>query len=168
MEALAQRIEELVKAAHGHALVLFTSYRLMGEVHALLRGRLPFPLLEAWRNGQQIIRLFKNLSNAVLFAAGPCWEGTDFPGDMVSLLVIARLPFPVPDPLSEAEKCTIPAFMITSRQWCCRICSASCGRGLAGPSEQKQIPAWWRFWTSVPRKGNDTIRLCWKPCQSAG
>ena len=104
VEVLAQRIEELVKAVHGHALVLFTSYRLMSEVHALLRGRLPFPLLEAWRNGQQIIRLFKSLPNAVLFAAGPCWEGIDFPGDMVSLLVIARLPFPVPDPLSEAEK----------------------------------------------------------------
>ena len=70
---------------------------------------LPFPLLEAWRNGQQIIRLFKNLPNAVLFAAGPCWEGIDFPGDMVSLLVIARLPFPVPDPLSEAEKMYYPS-----------------------------------------------------------
>ena len=69
-----------------------------------LQNRLPFPLLEAWRNGHQAVRLFKNLSNAVLFAAGPCWEGMDFPGDMVSLLVIARLPFPVPDPVSEAER----------------------------------------------------------------
>lgn len=109
VEALAHRIEELTKAVHGHALVLFTSYRLMGEVHALLRNRLPFPLLEAWRNGQQIIRLFKSLPNAVLLAAGPCWEGIDFPGDMVSLLVIARLPFPVPDPVSESEKAQYPS-----------------------------------------------------------
>lgn len=75
----------------------------------MLQNRLPFPLLEAWRNGQQIIRLFKSLPNAVLFAAGPCWEGIDFPGDMVSLLVIARLPFPVPDPLSEAEQKQYPS-----------------------------------------------------------
>lgn len=108
-EALAQRIGKLVTAVHGHALVLFTSYRLMGAVYAQLRGRLAFPLLEAWRNGQQVVRQFKSLPNAVLFAAGPCWEGMDFPGDMVSLLVIARLPFPVPDPVSEAEKKQYPS-----------------------------------------------------------
>ena len=27
-----------------------------------------------------------------------------FPGDMVSSLIVVRLPFPVPDPLSEAER----------------------------------------------------------------
>lgn len=32
------------------------------------------------------------------------WEGVDFPGDMVSSLIIVRLPFPVPDPISEAER----------------------------------------------------------------
>lgn len=40
----------------------------------------------------------------MLFAAGSCWEGVDFPGDMVSSLIIVRLPFPVPDPISEAER----------------------------------------------------------------
>ena len=103
-EYLARRIEELIIATHGHALVLFTSYSLMGEVHTHLQNRLPFPLLEAWRNGHQAVRLFKNLSNAVLFAAGPCWEGMDFPGDMVSLLVIARPPGSRTDPVSEAER----------------------------------------------------------------
>ena len=40
----------------------------------------------------------------MLFAAGSCWEGIDFPGDVVSSLIIPRLPFPVPDSLSEAEQ----------------------------------------------------------------
>ncbi len=40
----------------------------------------------------------------MLFAAGSCWEGIDFPGDVVSSLIIPRLPFPVPDPLSDAEQ----------------------------------------------------------------
>ena len=44
------------------------------------------------------------MENAVLFAAGSCWEGVDFPGDMVSSLIIVKLPFSVPDPISEAEK----------------------------------------------------------------
>lgn len=42
--------------------------------------------------------------DAVLFAAGSCWEGVDFPGDIVSSLIIVKLPFAVPDPLREAEK----------------------------------------------------------------
>ena len=39
-----------------------------------------------------------------LHAAGSCWEGVDFPGDMVSSLIIVKLPFAVPDPISEAQK----------------------------------------------------------------
>lgn len=46
----------------------------------------------------------KREQNAVLFAAGSCWEGIDFPGDMVSSLIIPRLPFPVPDPIREAQR----------------------------------------------------------------
>ena len=63
---------------------------------------------EQWAHLVKSIALFKQLPNAVLFAAGPCWEGVDFPGDRVSLLIIARLPFPVPDPVSDAEKAKYP------------------------------------------------------------
>ena len=76
----------------------------MGSVCQLLRGSLPFPMVEVWRHAQEEIRHFKELENAVLFAAGSCWEGVDFPGDMVSSLIIVRLPFAVPDPVREAEK----------------------------------------------------------------
>lgn len=109
MEYVANVVEELVTASYGHALILFTSYRMMGDVYARVKARLPFPIVGAWRNGQQAVRLFKSLPNAVLFAAGPCWEGMDFPGDCVSLLVIVRLPFRVPDPVSEAERKQYPA-----------------------------------------------------------
>lgn len=106
MEAkcLAEQICRLVEATHGHTLVLFTSYSLMGAVYNQVKDRLSFPLMEVWRHSQDIIHQFKQAQNAVLFAAGSCWEGVDFPGDMVSSLIIVRLPFPVPDPLSEAER----------------------------------------------------------------
>lgn len=106
---LAEQITALADATHGHGLVLFTSYRLMDEVHRQIKGKLPYATLQAWRGGQRVVREFKALPNAVLFAAGPCWEGMDFPGDTVSLLVIARLPFPIPDALSEAEKAEYPS-----------------------------------------------------------
>lgn len=101
-ERIARQIEELVRAANGHALVLFTSYDQMGRVYEKLKDKFPVPVLQAQRAPQAYLQQFKQLPNAVLFASGACWEGVDFPGDMVSLLVVPRLPFPVPDPLGEA------------------------------------------------------------------
>lgn len=109
VEYLAEQICRLVEAAHGHTLVLFTSYALMGAVYNQVKDRLPFPLLEVWRHSSDMIHKFKHSNNAVLFAAGSCWEGVDFPGDMVSSLIIVRLPFSVPNPLSEAEREQYPS-----------------------------------------------------------
>ena len=103
-EQLAGQIRDLVCSTFGHTLVLFTSYTLMGNVQQLLRDQIPFPMVQVWRNSQEEIARFKKMENAVLFAAGSCWEGVDFPGDMVSSLIIVKLPFAVPDPISEAEK----------------------------------------------------------------
>ena len=105
---MAEEIVRLVDACHGHALVLFTAYRQMAEVRALTAGRWPYPTYQAWRNGGKIIQKFKQSGNGVLFAAGSCWEGIDFPGDMVSLLIIAKLPFPIPDPVSDYERQQYP------------------------------------------------------------
>ena len=101
---VAHHIHSLICSTYGHTLVLFTSYTLMGSVYQILRDELPFPMIEVWRHSQEEILRFKTMENAVLFAAGSCWEGVDFPGDMVSSLIIVKLPFAVPDPTSEAEK----------------------------------------------------------------
>lgn len=105
---MAEEIVRLVDACHGHALVLFTAYRQMAEVRALTDGQWQYPTYQAWRNGGKIIQKFKESGNGVLFAAGSCWEGIDFPGDMVSLLIIAKLPFPIPDPVSDYERRQYP------------------------------------------------------------
>ena len=115
-ERIARQIEELVNAANGHTLVLFTSYDQMGRVYEKLKDKLPLPVLQLRRNAQSYLQQFKQLPNAVLFASGACWEGVDFPGDMVSLLVIPRLPFPVPDPLGEAlrtQYCDLHSYIQT-------------------------------------------------------
>ena len=108
---MAEEIVRLVDACHGHALVLFTAYRQMAEVRALTDGQWPYPTYQAWRNGGKIIQQFKQSGNGVLFAAGSCWEGIDFPGDMVSLLIIAKLPFPISDPVSDYERRQYPNLM---------------------------------------------------------
>lgn len=105
---LADQIVRLSVACHGHALVLFTSYRQMRNVYDALGGRLTFPVFQAGRGQNRTIQKFKESGNGVLFAAGSCWEGIDFPGDMVSLLIIAKLPFPIPDPVSNYERQQYP------------------------------------------------------------
>ncbi len=100
----AGQIRALLKATNGHTLVLFTSYTMMGSVYGELKDKVSVPILRVWKDSQRVIREFKDQKNAVLFAAGSCWEGMDFPGDMVSSLIIVRLPFPVPDPVREAER----------------------------------------------------------------
>lgn len=101
---IAEQILYLVTATNGHTLVLFPSYSLMSTTAHRLRGKLSVPLMEVRRHAQDVIRQFKQCENAVLFASGSCWEGVDFPGDMVSSLILPRLPFSAPDPLSEAER----------------------------------------------------------------
>ena len=105
---LADQIVRLTAACHGHALVLFTSYRQMRNVYDTLGGRLTFPVFQAGRGQNRSIQQFRQSGNGVLFAAGSCWEGIDFPGDMVSLLIIAKLPFPIPDPVSDHERRQYP------------------------------------------------------------
>ena len=108
-ECLSNHICRLIEATYGHTLALFPSYHLMGAVFQKVREEIKFPLLMVRKNSQDTVRQFRQLQNAVLFAAGSCWEGIDFPGDMVSSLIIVRLPFPIPDPISEAEQKRYPS-----------------------------------------------------------
>ena len=102
---LAADIASLIRVCHGHALVLFNSYSAMTAVHGLLReADLPYPIFTMARDNPHIAEGFRQSGNGVLLATGPAWEGMDFPGDMVSLLIIPRLPFPIPDAFSDHLK----------------------------------------------------------------
>jgi ATP-dependent DNA helicase DinG len=105
IESVVSEVERLVAASHGHAAVLFTSYKAMELVYEkIMARRLPFPLFRLNRGGASVIERFKRGGNGVLFASGALWEGIDIPGDILSMLIIVRLPFAVPDPVSEWEK----------------------------------------------------------------
>lgn len=109
-DELAEEITALIRAAWGHALVLFTSYAAMSAVKDRLREReLSFPLFTLGRNAMHMTERFRQTPGAVLLATGAAWEGFDFPGDCVSLLVIPRLPFAYPDALKEKERENYPS-----------------------------------------------------------
>lgn len=111
INAVADEIERLVLASHGHAAVLFTSYDAMGRVYAGLKQRkLPFSMFRLDKGGVKEIEKFKKSGNGVLFASGSLWEGIDIPHDPLSMLIIVKLPFQVPDAIGEYERKQYPNF----------------------------------------------------------
>ena len=105
-DSLAGEIARLIDAASGHCLVLFTSYAAMSAVKERLKAlELLYPLFTMdGSNPNHTVNLFKEQPGAVLLATGAAWEGMDFPGDCVSLLVLPKLPFAYPDELREKQK----------------------------------------------------------------
>ncbi len=103
-DKLVEEIASLIEAAHGHALALFTSYAAMSAVKDQLADLIDYPLFTMNRNAIHTLEQFRRSPGSVLLATGSVWEGFDFPGDCVSLLVIPRLPFPRPDARKERER----------------------------------------------------------------
>lgn len=115
-DELAKEIAALLDAAQGHALALFTSYAAMSAVKERLPDHgLRYPLFTMGRSAIHTTEQFKASPGSVLLAAGAAWEGFDFPGDCVSLLIIPRLPFAVPDVLKEKERENHPSLRLFIR-----------------------------------------------------
>ena len=104
-DRLAAQIRQLAAASHGHALVLFTSYLAMSAVKERLQAAaLPFPVFTMCRRPARTLAAFRAAPGSILLATGAAWEGLDFAGDGVSLLIIPRLPFAYPDAVKEKER----------------------------------------------------------------
>ena len=105
VQAVADEMCKLVQASRGRAFLLFSSRRMLEEVYARIASRLPFPkLCQGEMNRSELTRRFRTEPGAVLFGLKSFWEGVDIAGDTLSLVVIDRLPFGVPDdPLHEAR-----------------------------------------------------------------
>lgn len=103
--AAFDEITKLIMASHGHTLVLFTSYDDMSETYQMLKEQdMPYPLFALNRGDEQNLAAFRQSGNGVLLACGRAWEGLDFPGDIVSSLILYKLPFPQKTLLTEAQK----------------------------------------------------------------
>ena len=104
-DRLAAQIRQLAAASHGHALVLFTSYLAMSAVKERLQAAaLPYPVFPMGRRPARTLAAFRAATGSILLATGAAWEGLDFAGDGVSLLIIPRLPFAYPDAVKEKER----------------------------------------------------------------
>ena len=112
-QQVAQLAADSTRILGGRTLVLTTTLRALraiGEamklalqdsgIEVLVQGEWPKRhLMQRFREGAESVS-----SGCVLVASASFWEGFDVPGDALQLVVIDKLPFPVPnDPVVEAR-----------------------------------------------------------------
>jgi ATP-dependent DNA helicase DinG len=100
-------IADLVDAADGRTLGLFSSRRAAETAAEAARERLPHLTVLAQGEAQlpELARLFVEDPHACLFGTLSLWQGLDVPGDTCQLVIIDRIPFPRPDdPLMSARQ----------------------------------------------------------------
>jgi ATP-dependent DNA helicase DinG len=92
----------VLEASGGRAFLLFTSHRALRDaadiLFSKLGGTLPFPVFvqgDAPRDA--LLTKFREAGNAVLLGTSSFWEGVDVKGAALSVVVIDKLPFAVPD-----------------------------------------------------------------------
>lgn len=109
-QRLADRIVDLVGRTRGGAFVLFTSYKLLGQVAVLARDEIEgrgMTLLEHGSSATRtsLLEQFRNDEHSVLFGTSSFWQGVDIRGSHLRNVIITRLPFEVPDrPIVEARQ----------------------------------------------------------------
>ncbi len=110
-EAYLTELEELIDAAGGRTLGLFSSMRAAREAAGALRERIKQPLLcQGDDVTAQLVRQFAEDEPTCLFGTLSLWQGVDVPGNSLQLVVIDRIPFPRPDdPLASARQRAVAA-----------------------------------------------------------
>jgi len=105
-EALHEELAQLLEAAGGRTLALFTSRRATEAAAAALAPELPYTLLQQGDLPKgRLLEEFARDETSCLFATLGFWQGVDIPGRALSLVTIDRLPFPRPDdPLLQARR----------------------------------------------------------------
>jgi len=110
-EALDE-LEELMRAAGGRTLGLFSSHKAAQTAAEEMRERLDVPVL--YQRDDQVSTLveqFKSDPRTCLFGSTTLWQGVDLPGATASLVVMDRIPFPRPDdPIMQARTEEADAF----------------------------------------------------------
>ena len=105
-ERFDAELHAVLTITKGRTLVLFTSYGQLRKSAETMRRELPDVgvLCQGEMPAYRLVEQFKAVQNVVLFGTASFWQGIDIPGDALQCVVIAKLPFAVPDePIIEAR-----------------------------------------------------------------
>lgn len=106
---LSEHIKKYIGKTHGKAFVLFTSYNLLASTKELTTDYFEKTGIRLLVQGEGIsrsnmIKIFKEDIDSVIFGTTSFWMGVDVPGEALSNVIITKLPFSVPtEPLIEAR-----------------------------------------------------------------
>lgn len=144
-KAVEEALIMLAAATEGRLMGLFTSYTQLRETAQNIAPRLTLGNIAVFNQSdgssrQALLEGFKETEKAVLLGTRSFWEGVDIPGDDLSVLAIARLPFAVPsDPIFAARSETfdnafaqyaIPDAILRFRQGFGRLIRTKTDRGV--------------------------------------
>jgi len=107
--AIERGLIGLCRATGGRTLVLFTSYDQLKRTSQAISPPLAKEDILVYEQGEgasphSLLETFRSSDRAVLLGTRAFWEGIDVPGEALSVLVIAKLPFDVPsDPIIAAR-----------------------------------------------------------------
>jgi ATP-dependent DNA helicase DinG len=107
--AIENGLIRLCRATEGRTLVLFTSYEQLKRTSQAISPILAKNDILVYEQGEgasphTLLETFRSTERAVLLGTRAFWEGVDVPGEALSVLVIAKLPFDVPsDPIVAAR-----------------------------------------------------------------
>ena len=105
INAITERILQLIDATNGHTAILFTSYKVLQSVYEKAIHQLgKYEVFCMTRSNRKVISDFRKSKNGILFASGAMWEGVDCVGDGLSSVIIVRLPFPLRSAIMEQKK----------------------------------------------------------------
>ncbi|WP_225993435.1 ATP-dependent DNA helicase [Actinomadura rudentiformis] len=110
-DAYLTEITELIEAAGGRTLGLFSSMRAARQAADELKDHLSHPLLcQGEDSTSLLVKQFAEDERTCLFGTLSLWQGVDVPGPSLQLVIMDRIPFPRPDdPVSSARQRAVAA-----------------------------------------------------------
>ena len=136
-------IAELVTAAGGRTLGLFSSMRAARAAAEAMSERLATPVLcQGDDSTAALVEQFAADAATSLFGTLSLWQGVDVPGPSLSLVIIDRIPFPRPDdPLLSARQRAVAAvggngFMAVAASHAALLLAQGAGRLLRGVDDR--------------------------------
>jgi ATP-dependent DNA helicase DinG len=143
--SIERAILRTARATGGRMLVLFTSYRQLKATSHVVSPLLAKDGIQVYEQGEgastsALLDSFRSTDHAVLLGTKSFWEGVDVPGEALSVLLIVKLPFDVPnDPVISARaetfenpfsEYTLPEAILRFRQGFGRLIRTQSDRGV--------------------------------------